>query len=261
MNIFVWLTLLIPPLPVFAEAVHQVTLDVHLSEDLLLTRSREEVETALKNKILSSESCINAAFAAAGSEIQLRLLPYRVHWMTKEEVARLSQSPYEPDRSATGQPVLTSVGSSSQNFTVRFYSVPVNHVPFAFTPKTLAMIAEPEVALLLGEIASGGDLKNVNRKTLAKLHSLKPGNLVRIHQSELFQSENGRWNVIPHELMHAIGGLEDNYVDSSHTAPNLMGAYRGGNECVFSKAQVQSFEKNRSLAVSNPKTRSFPALK
>lgn len=232
----------------FAGSPYEMSINVNVSDGLLKSHSTNEVEMAVRTKLTDAETCINQAFAAGQSRIRLKLRLSSLQWLKQEEVALLSQSTVQPDRSADGSLIMTPTGISTQNFTLNYYDVPVNHVPLAFTHASLRVMNQPDVASLLRSIDLGQEPKNVSEATIRKLNSFTLGNLIRIAQSELFHQEDGNWYVVPHELMHAIADFEDNYTDPSQTAPNLMGAYNGGNTCILNGKQIALFLKNRKLA-------------
>ncbi len=210
----------------FAGSRYEMNLKINVSEDLLQSHSKENVLKTIESKIVDAEKCINQAFAAGQSQIRLKLNVSSLEWLNQKNVGLLSQAIFQPDRSPEGHLILTHVGSDTQNFTVNFYDVSVNHVPYVFTESSLKIFSSPNMAAFIRSVELGEEPKNIN-------------------------PENGTGNVIPHELMHAIGGIEDNYTDPANTAPNLMGAYGGGNECIFSKKQIELIERNRRWTKSS----------
>lgn len=231
-----------------AGSPYEMSINVNISDELLTSHSRDEVETAVRTRLADAETCINQAFASRQSRIRLTLALSSLRWLKKEEVALLAQSAFQPDRAADGSPIATTAGISTQNFTINYYDVSVNHVPFAFNEANFKITSQPDVASLIRSFELGQELKNSSAAAVRKLGNQQIGNLIRIAQTELFVKETGNWHVTPHELMHAIGGFKDNYTIRSHTTPNLMGSYGGGNVCVLNSQQIALFLKNRHLA-------------
>lgn len=148
------------------EESYSLSLNFELSEKLLKSHSISEVEQGLIEKVSEAEACINTAFKAAGSEIEVEIDIKSVSWLDEREESLKGYHPFEPDRNEKGDIIQGTLGGCANEHNVSAYETSVNHVTNVFNEDVMAIFNHPDMKPVL-------EAENIAREIEKKVRKIQ----------------------------------------------------------------------------------------
>jgi len=217
--------------------------------------SHDSAESEINRIAGEVGACLTQAFQAGGSSELFTVNIAAVRQLTPTEEATLSESPEKPSTFPNGEIIRGALGRDTKRFVVTLSDrYKITHVPWYFSDKLLAFLSADgleRIKRMEAEWASAG-AEPVRQQTIERAyHQLTeglffPSNRINMSFSQFIGSsrqtdfKHRTSTIIAHELMHAWGGLEDEYVREKSN--NLMTDF----VCILRHDQVLSVLKHRT---------------